>query len=271
MSILKILFCGDIVGSSGMECIKTHLPTIQEKYQIDFTIVNGENANNGFGITPTLANELFSHNIDCITLGNHSFDHKAIIEYMEENKNILHPCNYTQSYPNPWGVFNVKDYKILVINLLGKLFMNSKTPFDNPFDSMNKLLNVYKLKHNVDMIFVDFHAETTSEKNAMGHFLDGKISALIGTHSHIPTSDYSILNNGTAYQSDVGMCGDYNSVIGMTKESSLSIFLNTPKIKLTPASNGGTLCATYIEIDTHSGLSKNISHIQIGGKLNQSY
>ncbi len=271
MRELNILFCGDIVGKSGRLAIETHLSTLQQKYNIDFTIINAENSAHGFGITTNIAQDLLKQNIDCITLGNHSFDKQEIIEYLSIESKILRPLNYIDNYPNPFGVYDIKGYKLLVANLLGKLFMHSKIKFSDPFESITKLLEIYKLTHNINGIFVDFHAETTSEKNAMGHYLDGKISALIGTHSHIPTSDFKILPKGSGYQSDVGMCGDYNSVIGMDVSSSLNIFLNSQKSKLQPSNNEGTLCGTFIQIDTSNGLCKKIKHLQIGGSLQNNF
>lgn len=262
MSTLKILFLGDIVGKSGRVALKEHLHTLKKNNNVDLTIVNGENSAHGFGITDKIADDFFSLGVNVITLGNHSFDNQNIIEYMQHNKNIIHPANYIANYPNPFVIYEIKGYKILIINMLGKLFMHSKIPFNDPFEKMEQILNIYKLKHNVDAIFVDFHAETTSEKNAFAHCFDGMVSAIIGTHTHSPTADERILPKGSAYQSDAGMCGDYNSVIGMNIQASLSIFKNTEKQRLIPALGSGILCGCVIEINLNTGLCSNIYRIK---------
>jgi metallophosphoesterase (TIGR00282 family) len=262
MSTLKILFLGDVVGKAGRIALQEHLNLLQKTHNVDLTIVNGENSAHGFGITDNIAQDFFNLGVNVITLGNHSFDNLNILEYMKTNKNIIHPANYVESYPNPFVIYEVKGYKILIINMLGKLFMHSKFPFYDPFESMEKILNLYKLKDNVDAIFIDFHAETTSEKNAFAHYFDGRVSAIIGTHTHIPTADERNLPKGSAYQSDAGMCGDYNSVIGMDINASLSIFKNTEKQRLIPAIGKATLCGCVIEISLKTGLCENIYRIK---------
>lgn len=262
METLKILFLGDVVGKSGRLALAEKLHIIKHEYNIDLIIVNGENSAHGFGITDKIADTFFNFGINVITLGNHSFDNPNIVEYMKSNKNIIHPANYMDNYPNPFVIYEYNGYKILIINLLGKLFMHSKIPFLDPFASIDKILSIYKLKNNIDAIFIDFHAEATSEKNAFAHYVDGRVSAIVGTHTHVPTADERILTHGTAYQSDVGMCGDYNSVIGMNISSSLGIFTKNTKERLIPATSTATICGCVIDISLESGLCSHIARIQ---------
>ena len=266
---MNILFCGDIVGKSGREVILKNIQTLKKDYNIDFIIANGENATNGFGLSKTHAELLINAGINVITLGNHAFDSPTITKYLEKNSNVLRPSNYEIDYGKGFEIFTIADnFKIMVINLLGKVFMHSKINILDPFTTINKILENYKLSENVNAIIVDFHAETTSEKIAMGWYLNGRVSAVLGTHSHVPTADTRILNKGTAYQSDIGMCGDYNSVIGMTIESSLDRFLNTDKKQgFQVASEEGTLSAVLINIDKYRGLCNNIQRIMLGEKL----
>ncbi|MEE2746099.1 MAG: TIGR00282 family metallophosphoesterase [Pseudomonadota bacterium] len=264
---MKIIFFGDVVGKAGRNAIFTQLPELQETCQPDLLILNGENAAHGFGITKKICLEFFNHGIDVITLGNHAWDRKDIIEYIKEEQRLVRPLNFPENTPgNGLVVLNTdKGHKVLVAQVMGKLFMS---PVEDPFKSISECIKQYLLGVDVDCIILDVHAEATSEKMAIGHFLDGKVSMVVGSHSHIPTADAQILPNGTAYQTDAGMCGDYDSVIGMKKEGALNRFLNqTPKTLLEPAEMEATVCAVFVETDDSTGLAKRVRSIRIGGRL----
>ncbi len=266
---MKVLICGDIVGRSGRDIIKTKLQQLIEEKEIDFVIINGENAANGFGITKKICNELYSFGVDVITSGNHIWDQKEIIEYIETDKRLLRPCNYPMGTPgNGYGIFQLGNGEIIVvINVMCNLFMES---LDDPFKSVSDILDLVTKKYSNSIIFLDVHGESTSEKMAIGHFFDGKVTGVVGTHTHIPTADLQLLENGTFYQTDLGMCGDYDSVIGMKKELSVKRFTNKfLKPRLETASGEGTLCGTLIEIDTNSKMVKDFNQILLGGKLNK--
>jgi metallophosphoesterase (TIGR00282 family) len=264
---MNILFCGDVVGKSGRECLARYLPGVIKEHKIDFTIINAENATHGFGLSSKHAEEIFSLGVDVITLGNHSFDRKDIKDYLKLNNKIIRPYNYLlkEEINNNIGIYEKNSLKIMVINILGLLFMKSNIDIEDPFLSMEKILKEYSLKKNVDIIIVDFHAEATSEKNAFGFYFDGKVSAVLGTHTHIPTADARILPKKTAYRTDVGMCGDYKSVIGMSLGSSLKIFTSpTEKKRLEPAEGQGVLSGNIVNIDKSTGLCNNIQSILMG-------
>ena len=264
---MKILCCGDVVGRSGRDCIKQYIPKLRSDLALDFVMVNGENAAHGFGINPTHCREFFDLGVDVITSGNHIWDQKEIIDYIQGESRLLRPSNYPEGTPGK-GVIKcqLKDGReILILNIMGRLFMD---PLDDPFNAVEKELQNVRLGKDVAAIVVDFHAETTSEKNAMGNFLDGRVSIVFGTHTHIPTSDTRILSGGTGYQTDLGMCGDYDSVIGMNKDSAISKFRKKiPSQRLTPADNESTLCAIYADLNDENGLVKEITPIRIGGLL----
>ncbi len=263
---MKILYLGDIVGKSGRQAVHKYLPELKTNLQPDVIIANGENSAHGFGITPKIAEEFFELGIDVITLGNHSYDNKSIIPYLSENKNILISLNEKEKPKNSLGYIKYKmknGQSILITMLLGSVYMN--TPIENPFIAINNLLRDCKLKRDVDAIFVDIHAETTSEKYAIGQYLDGSVSAVIGSHTHVPSGDSMIRENGTAYQTDAGMCGDYDSVIGMDKKVPIHRFKNATKEgRFTPAENEGTICGAFIEIDNATGLAISNTPIRQG-------
>ena len=264
---MKILFLGDIVGTSGCEAVKKFLPKKIEENKIDFVIVNGENAAiNGVGITEEITNSLFDCGVDVITTGNHVWDQKETVKHIEREERLLRPMNLPQLSPGKgFGVYNSKNgLKIGVLNLMGNIFMKK---CDNVFEAVQKFTIGNTLKKDYDILIVDFHGEITSEKMAMGHFFDGKATLVVGTHTHVPTSDTMILKKGTAYQSDAGMCGDYNSVIGMNKENSLNRFLKKNSIKHYPATGEATLCGSIIECDIETGLAKSIRQFIYGGVL----
>jgi metallophosphoesterase (TIGR00282 family) len=266
---MKILILGDIMGNSGVEQLKENLNKIIKEEKIDFTIVNGENAaEDGKGITKDIAEKLFIIGVDVITSGNHIWDKNGIIDFISTEPRLLRPQNLAEGSPgNGFGIFLSKDkkYKVAVINLMGNIFMK-KT--EDLFDAAKKLQNKIKLKKDADFIIVDLHGEITSEKMAMGHYYDGKATAVVGTHTHVPTADTRILDNGTGYQTDIGMCGDYNSVIGMNKENSIMKFLKDDKAQRHfPAVGQSTLSGIIIEGNTETGLAKKIERFLYGGVL----
>lgn len=269
---MKILFFGDVVGKSGRKKLFEHIDRLVIDLKSDFTIVNAENSAHGFGINPNIVSKFFMHDIDVLTTGDHIWDQLTIKPYMQEEQRILRPYNYMR-YKDGKGarLYKTKNNKrILVVNMLGRLFM-SKEEIDNPFKSIDDILKEYELGKNVDAIFIDFHAEATSEKMSFAHYVDGRVSAVIGTHTHIPTSDNHILPKGTAFQSDAGMCGDYISSIGMKSDVSISRFLEKEeKSRLTPAEGEATICGDIIEIDEDTGLATSINPIRIGGILSQT-
>tara|TARA_Y100000741_G_scaffold336397_1_gene294962 strand:- start:598 stop:1407 length:810 start_codon:yes stop_codon:yes gene_type:complete len=265
---MKILFLGDVVGPSGCDAIKKFLPNIIDKNSINFVIVNGENAaDQGVGITEKIANELFNSGVNVITTGNHVWDQKEVIQYISKERKLLRPENLISLSPgNGFDIFEtLKGEKIGVLNLMGNIFMKK---CDNAFEVAEKILNEYKIKKDMDYLIVDFHGEITSEKMAMGHFLDGKATLVVGTHTHVPTADCRILDKGTAYQTDAGMCGDYNSVIGMDKTNSLNRFLNKKNTtKHFPSLGDSSLSGVIIECIKETGLAKSIKQFIYGGVL----
>ena len=266
---MRILVLGDAMGLSGREALKKKLPEIIKNYKIDFSVINGENAaDDGKGITEEIAKDFFSLGIDVITSGNHIWDKEETTKYIEQESRLLRPANLAEGSPGKgFGIFVSKDkkYKIGVINLMGNVFMR-KT--EDVFKKAKEICKKIVLKKNVDFLVVDFHGEITSEKMAMGHFFDGTSTCLVGTHTHVPTADTRILEKGTAYQTDIGMCGDYNSVIGMNKENSLKkFFKDKDATKHFPANGEGTISGIIVEADETTGLAKNVSRLIIGGNL----
>ena len=266
---MKLLILGDLMGNSGKKALEQNLNKIVKDKSIDFTILNGENAaDDGKGITEDIANELFNLGVDVITSGNHIWDKKETAEFISKEKRLLRPDNLVAGSPgNGFGIFVTKNkkFKVAVINLMGNVFMK-KT--ENLFNAAKNLQNKIKLKEHVDFIVVDLHGEITSEKMALGHYFDGKATAVVGTHTHVPTADTRILDNGTAYQTDIGMCGDYNSVIGMNKENSIMKFLNDDKAQRHfPAIGQSTLSGVIVEGNTDTGLARKIEQFLYGGVL----
>ena len=268
---MKILFLGDIVGKSGCIAVEKYLPTKIREYKIDFVIVNGENAaNEGVGITEEITNSLFNSGVDVITTGNHVWDQKETAQFIEKESRLLRPENMFKPSPGKgFEIYNLKNgIKIGVLNLMGNVFMKK---CDDVFVTAQKFIVENKLKKNYDFLVVDFHGEITSEKMAMGHFFDGKATLVVGTHTHVPTNDVRILVNGTAYQTDAGMCGDYDSVIGMNKENSLNRFLKKNSTKHYPAENDATLSGLIVECDTSNGLANKVEPFIFGGGLINNY
>ncbi len=268
---MNILFLGDIVGNSGCEAVKKYLPKKIEEKKIDFVIVNGENAaKEGVGITEEVTNNLFVSGVNVITSGNHVWDQKEIIGHIDRENRLLRPKNMIEPSPGKgFGIYNSKNgLKVGVLNLMGNIFMKK---CDDAFETAQKFILNHKLKKDYDFLVVDFHGEITSEKMAMGHFFDGKATFIVGTHTHVPTSDTIILKNGTAYQTDAGMCGDYNSVIGMNKDNSINKFLKKKSQKHYPATGEASLCGSIIECDVETGLAKSINQFIYGGDLKNSH
>ena len=264
---MKILFLGDVVGVSGCSKLLSNLKSEIESKKIDFVIVNGENAaSQGVGLTKEICNDFFNCGVDVITTGNHVWDQKEIMQYIDNETRLLRPKNLFEPAPGKgFHIYETKDnIKIGVLNLMGNVFMKK---CDDVFEISEKFMKQNKLKQDYDLLIVDFHGEITSEKNAIGHYFDGKASLVVGTHTHIPTNDARILKGGTGYQTDAGMCGDYNSVIGMNAENSLNRFLKKNSVKHFPAIGDATLCGVIVECDIKTGLAKNIESYVNGAQL----
>jgi len=266
---MNILILGDIMGLSGRVAVNSKLPEIIKKYKTDFVIVNGENAaDDGRGITKKIAEELFENGVDVITSGNHIWDKDETTSFIETENRLLRPANLADGSPGRGcEIYYTRDkkYKVGVINLMGNVFMR-KT--EDVFQEAKKITKKMILKKDIDFLVVDFHGEITSEKMAAGHFFDGQATCVVGTHTHVPTADTRILDNGTAYQTDIGMCGDYNSVIGMNKENSVKKFLkDKDATKHFPAEGEGTICGIIVETNTETGLAKSVTRLIDGGSL----
>jgi 2',3'-cyclic-nucleotide 2'-phosphodiesterase len=267
---MRILFLGDIVGNSGCSAVIKNLRNQIKLKNIDFVIVNGENAaEQGVGLTEDIANNLFQCGVDVITSGNHIWDQKETVNHIERESRLLRPENLIS--PSPGSGFKIfktkKGYKIGVLNLMGNVFMKK---CEDVFETSEKFIKKNSLKKDYDFLVVDFHGEITSEKSAIGHLFDGKATLVVGTHTHIPTNDTRILENGTGYQTDAGMCGDYNSVIGMDKNNSLNRFLKKNYTRHFPAKGDASLCGVIVECNIETGLAKNIDNFIFGGDLKNS-
>jgi 2',3'-cyclic-nucleotide 2'-phosphodiesterase len=266
---MNLLILGDVMGVSGRVALKNKLPKIIKENKIDFVVANGENAaDDGRGITQLNAEELFAKGVDVITSGNHIWDKKETTDYIEKENRLLRPANLAEGSPGKgYEIYISKNnkYKIGVINLMGNVFMR-KT--NDVFQAAKNISNKLVLKKNVDFLIVDFHGEITSEKMAIGHFFDGLSTCVVGTHTHVPTADTRILEKGTAYQTDIGMCGDYNSVIGMNKNNSIKRFLKDKNaLNHFPAEGEGTLSGIIVETNTQTGLAKKVTRLIDGGSL----
>ena len=265
---MNILILGDIMGPSGREAIIKKLPDLIKKKTIDFVIVNGENAADpGVGITKKNTEEFFKAGADVITTGNHVWDQNETMEFITSEKRLLRPQNLAEGTPgNGFGIFNSKNNKkVAVINLMGNIFMKK---CDDVFEAAKKFIENVKLKKDADFIIVDIHGEITSEKMAMGYLFDGKATMLVGTHTHVPTSDHRIMEKGTAYQTDIGMCGDYNSVIGMNRDNSLKKFFKDPSAtKHYPALGEATISGLMVVADDKTGLANKVEPIILGALL----
>lgn len=268
---MNILFLGDIVGRSGRDAVVEHLPGLRKKLSLDFVVASGDNVAGGFGITPNLCKDLFAAGADVITGGDHIWDQKEIIPYLAQEKRLLRPHNFPDKAPGTGvGTYETASgKKIMVVHLLGQVFLRDHV--NCPFAAADKALDGMRSGGNVAAILVDFHAEATSEAMAMGKYLDGRVSAVTGSHTHVPTADARILPKGTAYQTDAGMCGDYDSVIGFEASGPLERFLTKiPKTKMEPASGEATLCGTYVETDDKTGLAVKCAGFQWPNPLSSS-
>jgi len=264
---MRILFLGDIVGATGCSMLQNNLLRVKESKKIDFIIVNGENAaKSGVGITDDICKDFFNCGVDVITTGNHVWDQKETMEFIEKENRLLRPKNLFEPAPGKgFGIYQTKrNFKVGVLNLMGNVFMKK---CDDVFEISEKFMQSYKLKNDYDFLVVDFHGEITSEKNAIGHFFDGSATLVVGTHTHIPTNDARILNKGTAYQTDAGMCGDYDSVIGMNKENSINRFMKKNSSKHFPALGEATLCGVIVDCNVETGLADKIESYIFGGQL----
>ena len=265
---MRILFLGDVVGISGCSKIMNNLLDLIEINKINFVIVNGENAANpGVGLTKEICEDFYNCGVNVITTGNHVWDQKEIMNFIDKEKRLLRPKNLFEPAPGKgFEIYTTKEgIKVGVLNLMGNVFMKK---CDDVFQTSKSFITKYKLKEDYDFLVVDFHGEITSEKNAIGHYFDGKATLVVGTHTHIPTNDARVLQNGTAYQTDAGMCGDYDSVIGMNKENSLKRFFKEKESKQHfPAEGEATLSGVIVQGDNETGLAKRITRVIEGGSL----
>ena len=267
---MRLLLIGDVIGRPGRDVLSAELRPLREKLGIEFVIANGENAAGGFGLTRNVANDLFSTGVDVLTTGNHWLDQKEILGFIENEDRVLRPINYPKGTPGRGaGLYHTREgNRVLVINPMGRTFMD---PLDDPFAAVDRELGACALKSGADAIVIDMHCEATSEKQAMGYFADGRASLVVGTHTHVPTADHRILPGGTAFVSDVGMTGDYESIIGMDREEPLIRF--TRKIsaaRFEPANGPGTLCGLAVETNDATGLATQVGMVRLGGRLEQA-
>jgi metallophosphoesterase (TIGR00282 family) len=268
---MKLLFLGDVVGRTGRAGITQHLPGLRSEWGLDFVVVNGENATSGAGLSAAHAKALLEAGADCVTLGDHAFDQKDMLSFIETEPRVLRPLNYAKTAPGKGArVFEATNgRKVLVAQVLGQVFM--KRPFADPFSAIETVLKTHPLGGAVQASIVEIHCEATSEKMGMGHWCDGRASLVVGAHTHIPTADAQILPGGTAFQSDAGMCGDYNSVIGMEKLEPMRRFVTgMQKERFTPANGEATLCGTYVETDDRTGKATKVRMVRIGGRLEEA-
>jgi metallophosphoesterase (TIGR00282 family) len=267
---MRLLFIGDVLGRSGRAAVTRHVPRLREKWVLDFVVCNGENAAGGFGITEAICEEMIQAGVDCVTLGNHAFDQRETLVFIERQPRLLRPINYPPGTPGRGANLftSARGQQVLVVNPMGRVFMDA---IDDPFAAMERELGACPLGVGCDAVVVDMHAETSSEKMAMGHFVDGRASLVVGTHTHVPTADAQILPGGTAYLTDAGMTGDYDSVIGMDKEEPLRRFIRkTPGARYEPANGEATLCGVAVEIGA-DGLATMIAPVRLGGRLRREW
>ncbi|WP_372800760.1 TIGR00282 family metallophosphoesterase [Paracoccus seriniphilus] len=268
---MRILFLGDVMGRSGRRAISGELPALRARLKADFVVVNAENASGGRGVTAGHAQLLLDSGADCLTLGDHAFDQKDMLSFIDKDPRIIRPLNFAKEAPGRGaGVFSdQRGRKILVTQALGQVFMSR--PYDDPFSALDEVLRAHPPGGMVQAALVDIHAEATSEKMAIGHFCDGRSSLVVGTHTHVPTGDAQILARGTGYLTDAGMCGDYDSVIGMDKVEPIRRFVTgMVRDRFTPAEGEATLCGVLVETDDRSGQAKRIMPVREGGRLLQT-
>jgi 2',3'-cyclic-nucleotide 2'-phosphodiesterase len=265
---MKLLFLGDVMGRSGRTAVVEHLPRLRRDLALDFVVVNGENATGGVGLSGAHAKLLLDAGADCVTLGDHAFDQRDMLAFIEAETRVLRPLNYARAAPGRGARFfdAPGGRRVFVAQVLGRVFM--KQPFDDPFSALDAALKPATLGGTAAAVIVDVHAEATSEKMALGHWCDGRASLVIGTHTHVPTADTRILAKGAAYQSDAGMCGDYDSVIGMDKLEPITRFVTgMSRGRFTPAEGEATLCGVYVETDDASGQARRVAPFRLGGRL----
>ena len=268
---MRLLFLGDMVGRTGRNAVIQRLPGLVADYRLDFVIVNGENAAGGFGITEDIVRDTLSAGADVVTTGNHVFDQRETLDFIGQADRLLRPANYPAGTPGRGaGLYMAKNgARVLVANVMGRVFMHPD--LDDPFAAGERELAACPLGDQADAVFVDFHAEATSEKMCFAHFVDGRASAVIGTHTHQPTADHQILNGGTGYMSDAGMCGDYDSSLGMVKDEPLNRFLTrVPRGRFEAAAGPATLCGVGMEISDRTGLCEKIAPLRLGPRLEET-
>ena len=264
--MIRLLFIGDIVGRSGRAVLLEQAPLLRSRWALDFVVVNGENAAGGFGITEAIFEEFLAAGVDAVTLGNHAFDQREALLFIERSPRLIRPINYPPGTPGRGValVENAKGARLLIVNVMGRLFMEA---LDDPFAAVKRELDLCPLGEKCDAALIDIHAEASSEKTALGHSVDGRASLVVGTHTHVPSADWRVLPGGTGYINDVGMTGDYDSVIGMEKDEPLRRFTTRiPSGRFEPALGAATLCAVAAEIGA-DGLAKKIAPVRIGGVL----
>ncbi|WOJ90618.1 TIGR00282 family metallophosphoesterase [Methylocapsa polymorpha] len=266
---MRLLFIGDVVGRAGRAVLIEHLPKLRLAWGLDCVIVNGENAAGGFGVTEAICGDFLAAGADCVTLGNHAFDQREALVFIARQPRLIRPLNYPRGTPGAGAniIETVSGARVLVINLMGRIFMDA---MDDPFAAAERELDACPLGVGCDATVVDFHAEASSEKQAFAHFVDGRVSLVVGTHTHVPTADYQILPQGAGYMTDAGMTGDYDSVIGMEKEEPIRRFTTKlPSTRFEPAAGAATLCGVAVELDGN-GLATRIAPVRIGGRLAQA-
>jgi metallophosphoesterase (TIGR00282 family) len=265
---MRLLYLGDVMGRAGRQAVAETLPRLRKDWALDFVVVNGENATSGAGLSQGHAEGLLKAGADVVTLGDHAFDQRDMLQYIEAEPRILRPLNFAKAAPGKGArVYTVAGgRKVLVAQVLGQVFM--KRPFDDPFSAVDAVLRAQPLAATVTAALVDIHCEATSEKMAMGHWCDGRASVVVGSHTHVPTADAMILPGGTAYQTDAGMCGDYDSVIGMQKEEPLRRFITgMAKGRFTPALGAATVSGLFVETDDRTGKAQKVAMVRAGGLL----
>lgn len=267
---MRLLFLGDVVGRAGRNAATEQLPGLVERYRIDFVAINGENAAGGFGISEEICQDLIDAGADVVTLGNHAWDQREALVFIERQPRLIRPANFPAGTPGRGAnLFHARNgARVLVVNVMGRVFMDA---LDDPFAAVAREIEACPLGEQSDAIVIDIHAEATSEKQALGHYLDGRVSLVVGTHTHVPTADHQILSGGSGFMSDVGMCGDYDSVVGMDKEEPLNRFLRKiPRGRFETAMGRATLSGVAVELDERTGLATNIAPLRLGGRLSQA-
>ena len=268
---MRLLFLGDVVGRPGRNAVVERLPGLRDRWQLDCVVINGENSAGGFGITEAICDDLLNAGADAVTLGNHTWDQRETLVFIERQPRLLRPVNYPPGTPGRGAnlIDTRSGARVLVVNVMGRLYMD---PLDDPFAAVDRELETCPMGQVADAVIIDVHAEATSEKEAMGHYFDGRASLIVGTHTHVPTADHRILPAGTAYMSDAGMCGDYDSVLGMQKEESIRRFLQkTPGPRMEPGLGEGTLSGIAVETDDRTGLAHRVAAVRLGPHLEESW